>query len=452
MSLFTRGSTIILLAGDLAIFAGALLLTLLVRYRSIPSAEVIDQHLTPFTMLFFVWLLVYMIVGLYDKKMTLARKNVPGVVFRAQFINTLIAVLFFFLFPFAIEPKTNLVIYLLISSVLISFWRLYVFPSIVSGKTLRVLTIGSGPEATAIAQTFSSNPFYRNVQSHSLDSGEIEDIDLLRQSLIRSVEESGVDLIIADMRDPRIEQLSQDFYTLVFTNQHVQFFNLPTVYEQLHHRIPPSLIGETWFLENVTTGSPHYAYDVLKRTVDILGALVLFIPFAIFFPFIALAIKLGDGGPLFYVTERVGLHNAMIKIIKFRTMTGRDSGDAALKSDLKVTRVGKILRKSRLDELPQLINVLRGDLSFIGPRPEMPALASVYAEEIPYYNLRHLIKPGLSGWAQINNFDAPRAGVDIPRTVDKLSFDLYYLKHRSFLLDMETALKTIDTVLQRTGT
>jgi len=452
MSLFSRGSTIILLAGDLAIFTGALLLTLLVRYRSIPSSEVIDQHLSPFVILFFIWLLVYVIVGLYDKKMTLARKNVPGMVFRAQFINTLIAVLFFFIFPFGIEPKTNLIIYLLISSVLISVWRLYVFPSIVSGKTLRVLTIGGGPEATAIAKTFASNPFYRNVQSSALDSRGIEHIDTLRTSLLRTADQSGIDLIVADMRDPHIEQLSKDFYTLVFTNQHVQFFNLPTVYEQLHHRIPPSLIGETWFLENVTTGSPHYAYDVLKRAVDLVGAIILFVPFAVLFPFIALAIKLGDGGPLFYVTERVGLHNAIIKIIKFRTMTGRDSGDAALKSNLEVTRVGKALRTSRLDELPQLVNVLRGDLSFIGPRPEMPSLAAVYAEEIPYYNLRHLIKPGLSGWAQINDLDAPRAGVDVPRTIEKLSFDLYYLKHRSFLLDMEIGLKTIDTVLQRTGT
>ena len=133
-------------------------------------------------------------------------------------------------------------------------------------------------------------------------------------------------------------------------------------------------------------------------------------------------------------------------------MSGRDNSADALKSTLHITRVGMFLRKTRLDELPQLFNILAGDLSFIGPRPEIPSLVKVYAEEIPYYNMRHLTKPGLSGWAQINNFDVPRGGVDVPRTIDKLSFDLYYLKHRSFLLDIEIALKTINTLLMRTGT
>ena len=133
-------------------------------------------------------------------------------------------------------------------------------------------------------------------------------------------------------------------------------------------------------------------------------------------------------------------------------MSGQDSPNDALKSTLQVTRVGAFLRKTRLDELPQLFNILKGDLSFIGPRPEIPTLAKVYVETIPHYNMRHLTKPGLSGWAQINNFDVPRGGVDVPRTIDKLSFDLYYLKHRSILLDLEIALKTINTLLLRTGT
>jgi lipopolysaccharide/colanic/teichoic acid biosynthesis glycosyltransferase len=107
---------------------------------------------------------------------------------------------------------------------------------------------------------------------------------------------------------------------------------------------------------------------------------------------------------------------------------------------------------SRIDELPQLINVLKGDLSFIGPRPEMPALAEVYANEVPYYNARHFLKPGLSGWAQINNFDVPRGGIDVERTKVKLSYDLYYLERRSLLLDMQIALKTLATIIMRTGT
>jgi lipopolysaccharide/colanic/teichoic acid biosynthesis glycosyltransferase len=212
------------------------------------------------------------------------------------------------------------------------------------------------------------------------------------------------------------------------------------------------LIGEAWLLEHVTALSPHYAYDVLKRCIDIAGALLLLIPTTIMFPIVALAIKLEDRGSLFYPALRVGQFGKSVHIYKFRTMSGHDTPERALRSTLTVTKVGRILRKTRLDELPQLLNVLIGDLSFIGPRPEIPTLVDVYGEEIPYYNLRHLVKPGLSGWAQINNFDVPRGGVDIERTIDKLSFDLYYLKHRSFLLDIEIALKTINTLLMRTGT
>ena len=115
------------------------------------------------------------------------------------------------------------------------------------------------------------------------------------------------------------------------------------------------------------------------------------------------------------------------------------------------TRVGRILRRTRLDELPQLLNVLRGDMSFIGPRPEMPALARVYRQQIPYYDMRHLVKPGLSGWAQVRDVDAPRKGVDLERTARKLSYDLYDLRHRSLLLDLEIVLRTVNTVLSRSG-
>jgi lipopolysaccharide/colanic/teichoic acid biosynthesis glycosyltransferase len=259
-------------------------------------------------------------------------------------------------------------------------------------------------------------------------------------------------MVIADMRDEFASRLVKDFYTLAFDHRNISFFNLPSMYEELHHRVPPSIIGETWLLENITTRSPHYAYDMLKRLIDVVGAVMLIVPVLLVFPLVMLAIKLEDRGPIFYKAERVGQFNKIIHILKFRTMTGLDKSSEALKTQLMVTRVGSFLRKTRIDELPQLLNVLKGDLSFIGPRPEIPSLVEVYAKEIPYYKLRHLTKPGLSGWAQINNYDVPRGGVDIPRTINKLSFDLYYLKHRSLLLDIEIALKTINTLLMRTGT
>jgi len=452
MNVFVRGGTLLLLVGDFFVFLGSLVLTLFVRYRAFPTQEVIDQHVQPFTLLFCLWILVFLIAGLYDRHISLVRKSIPALILKVQFINILLAALFFFVLPFGIEPKTNLVIYLVLSTIIVILWRLYVHPLLVTGKPMRALVIGESEEALAIARVFAGNPFFKNIKPFLLSKKDIPDFTEFRNSLLRFTAQDSTDMIIADMRDEYAQKLVSDFYTFVFSDKNIRFFNLPSVYEQLLHRVPPALIEESWLLENVTAESPHYAYDVLKRIIDIVGASILLIPAVIIFPFVIGAIKLGDRGKIFYKAERIGQYNKVIHILKFRTMTGMDNAKDALRSTLQVTHVGAFLRKTRIDELPQLINILKGDLSFIGPRPEIPTLATVYAENIPYYNMRHLTKPGLSGWAQINNFDVPRQGVDIPRTIDKLSFDLYYLKHRSLLLDIEIALKTINTLLMRTGT
>ncbi len=452
MQLFARGNTLFLLLGDFVTFGSALVLTLLVRYRDIPSDEVVSQHLQPFLLLFCFWILVFLIVGLYDRHISLVRKSIPELVLKVQFFNMLIAALFFFIFPVGIEPKTNLLIYLVISSMLIVLWRLYIHPRITTGKPMRALVIGESDEALGIARVLARNPYFKHVKPFVLSRKDIPDFGEFKTALSLFLAQGETDMVIADMRDEFALKLAPDFYHFAFEDRNIRFFNLPGIFEELHHRIPPSLIGEAWLLEHVTAQSPHYAYDMLKRMIDIVGSFLLLFPSVLLLPVIALAIKLQDKGPLFYRATRVGQFGKPIHIYKFRTMTGSDTPDSALKSTLTVTRVGAILRKTRLDELPQLLNVFLGGLSFIGPRPEIPTLVDIYAKEIPYYNLRHLVKPGLSGWAQINNFDVPRGGVDIERTIDKLSFDLYYLKHRSFLLDIEIALKTINILLMRTGT
>ena len=452
MNTFVRGGTFPLLLGDFLVFAGSLVLTLFVRYQEIPTSEVIHAHVRPFLFLFTLWLLVFVTAGLYDRHLSLARKSIPVLVAKVQVVNILLAAVFFFVLPFGIEPKTNLAIYLLISTTLIALWRLYFYPVIATVKPMRALVIGESPEARAIASVFKTNVYFKNIRPYLLSRADIPDFEEFKAALHSFLSAGTTDMIIADMRDEYATRLVRDFYTLSFQDRNIRFFSLPTMYETLHHRIPPFLVGEHWLLQNVSTDAPHYAYDVLKRGLDVIGALVLLFPSLLVTPLIALAIKLEDRGPLMYRAERVGQYNTTIRILKFRTMTGRDDPNDALNSTLRVTRIGSILRKTRLDELPQLLNILAGDLSFIGPRPEIPTLASVYAEEIPYYNLRHLVKPGLSGWAQINNFDVPRGGVDVPRTIEKLSYDLYYLKHRSFFLDIEIALKTVNTLLMRTGT
>ena len=161
-----------------------------------------------------------------------------------------------------------------------------------------------------------------------------------------------------------------------------------------------------------------------------------------------MAIKLEDGGSVLVTQERIGRNNKIFKIAKFRSMKASDAGAWVTKDDDRVTRVGRILRKTRLDELPQLWSVLRGHMSLIGPRPDIRRLGEQLREQIPYYTMRHIIKSGLSGWAQINQGTPPQS---LAATKERLSYDFYYLKNRSFLLDLEIALKTVKTLLSRAG-
>jgi lipopolysaccharide/colanic/teichoic acid biosynthesis glycosyltransferase len=187
--------------------------------------------------------------------------------------------------------------------------------------------------------------------------------------------------------------------------------------------------------------------------MDIIISIPLLIVPIITFPFALVAMKLEDGGSIFITQDRIGQNNKLVKIFKYRSMTANDQGEygEAGGTRLRVTKVGNFLRKTRLDEFPQLFNVLKGDISMIGPRPEFPSLVKHYTEQIPYYNVRHLIKPGLSGWAQIYHDNHPHHGVDTLETKNKLSYDLYYIKNRNFLLDIKIALRTLKTLISIAG-
>jgi lipopolysaccharide/colanic/teichoic acid biosynthesis glycosyltransferase len=221
------------------------------------------------------------------------------------------------------------------------------------------------------------------------------------------------------------------------------------IYEDIFDRIPLSLVKYSWFLENISA-SAQKGYDILKRLMDIALSVFLGVISIFVYPFVFIAIKIEDGGPIFFSQERVGQNNKIIKVTKFRSMEVHNDPHG-IASEPKQTKVGAFLRKTRIDELPQLWNVVIGDLSMVGPRPEIPKLVKFYEKEIPYYNIRHLIKPGLSGWAQLYQTDAPKFEAQVGETKKKLSYDLYYIKNRSLMLDLKVALRTIKILLSREG-
>jgi len=441
----------ILIIGDIITFNIALWVTLLVRYLELPSMERLMLHVPPFLSFSAVWLMVFFILGLYDKHTNLLKKLLVNRILYAQFINVVVAGGLFFIIPFGITPKTNLILYLVFSTLLLSLWRLQLVPRLSSKQRHKAVLIADGPEAIELADEINNNDRYNYYFIRIIDEQTLLNTQDFEVKIMALMEREKIELIVADPQGKSIRAFLPVLFNISFLHFACTFLDFNRLYEDTFDRVPVNMLQYEWFITNISQ-SKSAIYDALKRTIDIGVALVLLVPAAVIFPLVALAIKLEDRGMIFYTTTRVGQYNEPITIFKLRTKNGADAGQGALNSTLVDTKVGLFLRKSRIDELPQLINVLRGDLSFIGPRPEMPALAAVYAKDIPYYNTRHFLKPGLSGWAQINNFDVPRGGVDVERTVIKLSYDLFYLERRSLLLDMHIALKTVATIIMRTGT
>jgi exopolysaccharide biosynthesis polyprenyl glycosylphosphotransferase len=232
----------------------------------------------------------------------------------------------------------------------------------------------------------------------------------------------------------------------------VEVTRMPILYEEMTGRVPVHHLESDWIIRSFVDGL-HVSgfYGLTKRILDILGAAVGLMFFAITFPFLAFSVFIDSGLPIFYSQPRLGRGGQIFTIYKYRTMR-RDAeadGEArlALENDPRVTRVGIFLRKTRMDELPQFWNVLRGEMSLVGPRAERPELVAEFQKQIPFYRARLLVKPGLTGWAQINYGYV----ASVTETAVKLEYDLYYIKHRTLGVDFQIILRTIGTVFRLIG-
>lgn len=448
MKVVNRKEPWLLLFGDVIVFVFSLWFTLVVRFVEIPTPNVFIDHLYPFGILFVVWCLVFFIAGLYEKHTTVFKSRLPLNVLNTQIFNSFLAVTFFYYVPyFGITPKVILFIYIAISLSLISLWRIYGQKIFGLKGRERAMILGRGEEMTLLLQEVNINPRYGLEFVSSFDLDHFDKVDF-RKDIIDQVINKNIAVIVIDLQNETLRESMANFYNLLFSK--VRFVDINNLYEDIFDRVPLSIVGYDWFLENVSL-STSVTYDLFKRIADIFISFVLGVISLVFYPFIYILIKLGDFGPVFITQNRIGKNNKLVKIIKFRTMSFNDNEQGGPVRTNKITRVGGFLRRSRLDEIPQLWNVLKGDLSLIGPRPELPALASTYEKEVPYYNVRHLITPGLSGWAQLYHENHPHQGVNTIETRNKLSYDLYYVKNRSLGLDFKIALKTIKALLSRTG-
>ncbi|MDP3726195.1 MAG: exopolysaccharide biosynthesis polyprenyl glycosylphosphotransferase [bacterium] len=441
---------VVLLIGDILLFCLTLVLTIAIGFYVLNNNDALSDHLIPFSFLIPVWILVFYVAGLYDKETLFFRKRLPTILLNAQLFNIITGLSFFYFAPiFKITPKTNLAIYFVISFLLILLWRFYGVRLGRSGKKQHALFIGSGKDFEELCEEIGHNDYYNIEIAQAVDigkHGEWQSVSLT--GLADDIPTKGISLVVIDMHNPAIETIMPKLYNFLFS--HVRFLDMHKVYEEVFERIPLSLVHYKWFLEHVSLSS-HAVYDFFKRCMDIIIGSILGIFSLIIYFFVYVAITLDDGGQVFTFQRRVGKNNQIIRLLKFRTMDFDDQGKWETGAVNNVTRVGQFLRKTRIDELPQLWNVLQGSISLIGPRPEFPEPVDHYNKKIPYYNIRYLIKPGLSGWAQILHEKHPHHGTDIEETAVKLSYDLYYIKNRSIMLDIEIALKTIKTLFSRSG-
>ncbi len=441
----------LLVVGDMAALILSLYIALLVRYVEVPSWELYYLHLVPFSVLFVVSIFLFFIAGLYEKHTSFFKNALPGTVVGAQTFNTILAASFFFLIPyFGITPKTNLIIFLVFSSLLIVWWRLVVFPLFEFKNRNKAIIVGVGKDLEEMVDEINTNNSYRFECVEVIDISKNQNPEVIQKKILACLAKGEVDVVVADTHGADSGILLSIFYNLTFIQSGAQMVNFGKLYEEIFNKVPLSQLSNNQFLENFETNQ-HVLYELVKRVIDLFFSAVISFVLILVTPFVYIAIRLEDPGPLFIRQERVGKNRKKIHVYKFRTMTAVEHSSWIGETQNKVTTVGAFLRRTSIDELPQVTAVLRGDLSFIGPRSDVSGLAERLAEAIPFYNMRYKTTPGISGWAQINQRYTP--GHISPQSIEesriRLAYDLYYIKHRSLLLDLSIALRTIKTLFVR---
>ncbi len=445
---------ILLLAGDISLMYAALFLTITLRHWQRPSQEEWQAHLLPFTIIFIGWLAVFFIADFYNLRQAANNALFFSKTAKIFIFSSLLSVLFFYFYPSAeITPKTNLAIFVIVFFAIFLLWR-STFNAILKSYLPKnnIAVIGFNSLAEKILAETKNHPHLGFnisfiIQEKQTEQKEISGTPIFNdfKNLPELIKKKKINqIVLAGSPD------SENLRSLLFECLHlkISFVDAVDFYETITGKVPIEAIGKMWFLKNLNEGGQNIA-DIFKKITDIIGALIVLLLTVLFWPPIAVIIKIESRGPVFFRQNRVGQNGREFKIIKFRTMkTENNNQSPTIDNDPRVTSFGNFLRKSRIDELPQIINVLKGEMSFVGPRPERPELVAELEKQIPFYRERLLAKPGLTGVDQISGeYHSP----SYEDTMKKLQYDLYYIKHRSPYLDFSIILKTIATIFSRAG-
>jgi exopolysaccharide biosynthesis polyprenyl glycosylphosphotransferase len=447
-----------LLAGDLLVLYLSLFLS--VSLRNFEIGKNSFSHLFPvLTPLYFFAVVVFFIIGLYDIGRLKNTWQFYQKIIYSAVIWFFVGIAYFYLVPsISVTPKTILVLNTFFGFGFIALWRAFCnrFLSHSIWKN-NIVFVGLNAESAELINILEEEKSLgyevlglvekpENVPN-SIHLPVVEDLKSLAQNCKKSIH-----LIVISPAFAGEPTFVKDLYGYLF--QQVQMVELAQFYEEILGRIPPATFSEAWFLTNLHEQQKKM-YDRFRILIDFSVAIFLGIIFLVTFPFIALAIKLTSKGPIFFIQTRVGRVNKNFRLYKYRTMKVLNSDGSAettgpqfaSQNDPRITTVGTFLRRTRLDELPQFINILKNEMGLIGPRPERPEFAAQLTSKMPFYALRHLIKPGLTGLAQLHK--AYYGTID--ENLRKLEYDLYYVKNRGFFTDISIMLRTINIVMRMRG-
>lgn len=462
---------LLLLLGDLlaAIAAAFLALYLWQQYSLFElissgmkpeRAELIVRIVVPlwFYILPLGWLLL--LVELYDPRAAVdTSRTLRGIALAALIGIVVYSLVFILNQQPASLPRIAVGAFIVAASTLTVIWRIsYIRLYTSSGLQRRVLIVGAGKAGVTLAQVYcTANPkpfiligFIDDDPQKLNQLYEGYPVIGASRDLLALIDEYRVSDVVVAITG---EVQGATFQTLLDIQERgAEVTRMPTVYEEITQRVPIHHLESDWLMRSfVDQMKVSAVFAAMKRSMDLLGALAGLACFILLAPLISLAILIDSGLPILYSQDRLGRGAEPFTIHKFRSMYQDAEADGtyqpAAENDQRVTRVGKFLRATHLDEFPQFWNVLRGEMSLVGPRAERAQLVAEYQKQIPFYRARLLVRPGLTGWAQINYGYVS----DVTETAVKLEYDLYYIEHRSMIMDISILLRTIGTVISRKG-
>jgi exopolysaccharide biosynthesis polyprenyl glycosylphosphotransferase len=403
----------------------------------------------------FVLIFYYFLFGevfqLYALNVSSSRFKVSRSLFLTTFVTTLFFMFTPYFSPSLPENRIQIIYFFGLIFVPVLIWRFIYMWIFFAPKYFKdIIVISHSSRMTRFLNLISDRGFHNVIcyvsDEQSKDYGQF--FNVKETDIYQLVKEKSAKEVILSTRgfsSDVIARINREIIALFEEGINIKSFE--SFYEEITDRVPKEFLDHNFYKNiNLSSSSDNKFYQVFRRVLDIIISSIGLLFFLVLLPVIVLLNLVGNRGPIFYTQNRVGRKGKVFRIFKLRSMVvnaEKQGAQYAVKNDTRITTFGKFLRNTRLDEVPQFFNILKGDMSLIGPRPERPEFVEDLREKIPFYAIRHVVKPGLTGWAQVN---FPYAN-NLDEQEKKLRYDLFYIKEQSAFLDFKIIIKTITTIL-----